>query len=418
MTRCSFCGKNIEGLPYNCHRCNGSHCSKHRLPEDHNCFGLEGKNVKNQERWNRALRDYSHKNRNEQELTNNYRKPNLLKKLYYKIRYWLNYKTERDYRYSRLESYVFPVIIKLIVSLIIAILLYSNLSRLNEIKFWIIKLGSSLFILDLFFLVRYSFEILNEIWNWIKRQRNWLKYLIIIIFLILLWQSYVNRTTVLNPFFDYYNKTNFSVFSPLNLSSINFTKLGDKSNEFFKDSGVSNMGCSVIQIEYNYPSSEEDSKKAIDYINEIRKEDGKKPISFDKRVFELAVARAKDMRDYNYLDHTNPTTGSCPDNMKISYGLNSNEFVAENAFGNPIYSEGSCTEIEERPMIEAIDSWMTSRGHRYNLLFDEHVAGAVGCYKNMCTFLGLNYERFGEGCHTATEGISFWNSAEKQPGEV
>ena len=180
----------------------------------------------------------------------------------------------------------------------------------------------------------------------------------------------------------------------------------------------STIGCSYIQIEYNYLSTKEDSKSAIQYINQIRQKNGKNPISFDERVFELAVARAKDMREYNYLDHTNPTTGTCPDNLKRDFGFRNNEYLSENANGNPEYSEDRCTEIEYRSMNEVIDSWMESRGHRYNLLYNEHTAGAVGCYKNMCTFLGLNRDRFGEGCYTGDEGLAYWESAEKQPGEI
>jgi uncharacterized protein YkwD len=175
-------------------------------------------------------------------------------------------------------------------------------------------------------------------------------------------------------------------------------------------------GCSIILIEYNYKSSEEDGKKVIDYINTIRAEYNREQIEFDERVFELAVARAKDMREYNYLDHTNPYTGTCPHNMKSQFGLGPYEYVAENAGGNPDYSEDSCTQIELRDMKEAVDSWMTSEGHKYNLLFYQHKKGAVGCYKNMCTFLGLNHEHFGEGCHTAAEGMAYWENVKTKNG--
>lgn len=40
MPICDHCGKEIA-LPYKCAYCGGSFCSKHRLPENHNCEGLE-----------------------------------------------------------------------------------------------------------------------------------------------------------------------------------------------------------------------------------------------------------------------------------------------------------------------------------------------------------------------------------------
>lgn len=172
-----------------------------------------------------------------------------------------------------------------------------------------------------------------------------------------------------------------------------------------------------IRVEPNYKSTEADSKAAIDDINKLRQRYGKKAISFDKRLFELAVGRAIDMREFNYVDHTNPYTGTCPDSMKQIYGLNESEYVSEDAFGNLEYVEDFCTMIETRSMTDAINSWMGNRGQKYNLLYDGHVAGAVGCYKNVCVFLGLNPDSFGKGCRTMAEGRAFWGNRPEIPGE-
>lgn len=40
MPECDYCGKEIT-MPYTCGYCGGSFCSKHRLPENHECSGLE-----------------------------------------------------------------------------------------------------------------------------------------------------------------------------------------------------------------------------------------------------------------------------------------------------------------------------------------------------------------------------------------
>ena len=37
MAHCEFCGKRIDVLPFNCKYCEGTFCSKHRLPENHEC---------------------------------------------------------------------------------------------------------------------------------------------------------------------------------------------------------------------------------------------------------------------------------------------------------------------------------------------------------------------------------------------
>jgi uncharacterized protein YkwD len=327
------------------------------------------------------------------------KKQSIFSNVIYRIKFWLNKRSHYPYDYIGRSSYILQLLVYAAISFIVLFLFYSNIQKLNEIRIWIIQLGGVLVLISLFFSLKYSYEILKEIINWFKRQKNWLKYSILLILVVLSWQVYLQRDTAFDPVLNMYKNINFTNLYPINPSY------------------GSNWGCSVIQIEYNYKSSEEDSRRAINYLNKIRKQNGKSEISFDKRVFELAVARAKDMREYNYLDHTNPYTGTCPDNMKASFGIKSYEYVAENAFGNPQYSEGSCTKIQIKPMTEAIDVWMKSRGHRYNLLYDSHIAGAVGCYKNICTFLGLNHDGFGKGCYTAAEGIEFWNAASKQSGE-
>ena len=40
MARCDVCGKEVT-LPYVCRYCGGTFCSEHRLPENHNCDGLD-----------------------------------------------------------------------------------------------------------------------------------------------------------------------------------------------------------------------------------------------------------------------------------------------------------------------------------------------------------------------------------------
>jgi hypothetical protein len=40
MPACDVCGKQVD-LPYNCNECGGTYCSKHRLPEKHDCPGLQ-----------------------------------------------------------------------------------------------------------------------------------------------------------------------------------------------------------------------------------------------------------------------------------------------------------------------------------------------------------------------------------------
>lgn len=144
-----------------------------------------------------------------------------------------------------------------------------------------------------------------------------------------------------------------------------------------------------------------DSQKAVDYINQLRTGNGEKPITFDQRVFNVALARAKDNYDYGYFDHTNPKTGTCAYTIKSQFGLTSNEDVAENLY----MEEYGNTPTLTNPQLNAVvDSWMSDFGHKHNLLFPDHVSGAVACYGGICAFEGLNYQGFGHGCYTASQG--------------
>ncbi len=58
MNRCEICGKH-EVLPYVCSYCGGVYCSDHRLPEYHNCAGLEAGIVKSPVEKRRIEEDYS-----------------------------------------------------------------------------------------------------------------------------------------------------------------------------------------------------------------------------------------------------------------------------------------------------------------------------------------------------------------------
>lgn len=148
-------------------------------------------------------------------------------------------------------------------------------------------------------------------------------------------------------------------------------------------------------------TAEEESRANLKYINTIRTEHGRSRIAFDERAYDLALARVHDTLEYDYRDHVNPHTGTCPYTMKGQYGFATHEHVAENL----AWTEG----IDHMGPNKATDLWMNSKGHRFNLLYAEHIGGATACDGGVCIFLGVNNDMFGAGCHTAAEGEAYWN---------
>ena len=166
------------------------------------------------------------------------------------------------------------------------------------------------------------------------------------------------------------------------------------------------------------PERKEECKAAFNYLNKLRKEKGRKELKWNDRAYKLAVNRSKDMVKRNYFDHVTPE-GTCAKDMKSDYGFKFWEIVAENCGGLTHYSDGN--PIHGTSVKEAVDRWMKSRGHRYNLLYANHVSGAIGCYKSICVFYGVHNNPYGPGagpCTTGEEGLAFWNNMGKQLGEI
>lgn len=153
-------------------------------------------------------------------------------------------------------------------------------------------------------------------------------------------------------------------------------------------------------------SSESDSQKAVNEINSYRKANGKSPINYSTKTYQLAMARAKDMNQNNYFDYTNPQTKICVDTMKLEYAFKPNEYLAEGIF-RYVPKAVNAGITTTKTLSEATREWIEidyQRGDANSVfLFNYYLAGAIGCDGNKCVFLGLNEEGYGKGCITKKE---------------
>lgn len=165
------------------------------------------------------------------------------------------------------------------------------------------------------------------------------------------------------------------------------------------------------------PERKVQCQAAFAYLNQLRQSSGHNQLAWDERAYHLAVARSKDMVTRNYLDSITPE-GTCAKKLKPAFGFGT-EKIVESIGGLTHYENGQ--PVADASIEATVDSWMGSRGYRYNLLDSAHEAGAIGCYQSICTFYGVRAVADHEDtspCTTPEAEQEYWRTAPKQPGEV
>ncbi|MGG1661060.1 CAP domain-containing protein [Brevibacillus sp. NRS-1366] len=96
------------------------------------------------------------------------------------------------------------------------------------------------------------------------------------------------------------------------------------------------------------------AKQVADLVNQERAKAGLKPVQMDAALSKVALAKAADMSNNNYFDHTSPTYGSPFDMMK--------------QFGISFMTAGENIAMGQRSPEEVMNQWMNSEGHRQNIM--------------------------------------------------
>ena len=104
--------------------------------------------------------------------------------------------------------------------------------------------------------------------------------------------------------------------------------------------------------------------EVIRLVNEIRAENGLKPLSANWELSRVARFKSQDMVDNRYFSHTSPTYGS-PFQMIRSFGLSFRTAGENIAYG-------------QRTPQAVVDAWMNSSGHRANILNASYTQIGVG----------------------------------------
>lgn len=345
------------------------------------------------------------------------REKSYITQTYYNFKRWF-FRRKHPYSKLRLDKLMinFAMAIGLVIILLIIV---AYLDILNSIAIWFIELGTAIALILLYFTIKQSYNVFVNLRYGLRGLTNGVKLILVVLLIVFSSQAYQVRDDVISPNLllvdDHINDS--SIKGVMNNSEDIITNTYEKFNSFnIEDLGESNATF-VQKVPYTSPERKEECKEAFNYLNEIRKNNGRRQLKWDDRAYKLAVARCKDMSERNYFDHVTPE-GTCAKDMKSEYGFKFREILAENCGGMTHYVGGD--PIPGTNVNETIEMWMSSRGHRYNLLYADHVSGAIGCYKAICIFYGVHTNPYGLGagpCTTGEEGTAYWESSGKQMGE-
>lgn len=108
--------------------------------------------------------------------------------------------------------------------------------------------------------------------------------------------------------------------------------------------------------------------EVISLVNQIRKDNGLKPLTADWELSRVARFKSQDMRDKGYFSHNSPTYGT-PFKMIRDFGLN-------------FKTAGENIARGQRTPQAVVDAWMNSSGHRANILKSTYTKIGVGYISN------------------------------------
>jgi len=399
MVKCDYCNHNIDGLPWRCKYCGKTHCGDHRLPESHDCYGLKSRNEHNSRRWKNNFVEAVSDNQNHYEDEESWEKPRKKEHLHKKtkvqdkvkyyfqnkidyFKHWLNRREHHAYDYERRFSYLITTFLVLAASIIGFAIFYANAQKFNSIDIWIIKIAGVLILISLFFALKYSWRLLNETGNWFKRQKNWLRYCLIILLIILLWQAYSHKDNVLNPVFDVYNKTNFTLFMPINLGNISFDSNSyqpDNINSNTKNpSSTSSKGGWLDKVTDEVTNRDVGviEQEILRLVNEERARNGARALTSQSYLNTYARKWSDKMISENMFEHS-----------KLTFPYSS--IAGENIGETPIHYNvvGCGSTYSNNAMAECfVNGWIGSPGHHENMISRSFSMTGVGvsCDSSKC----------------------------------
>ena len=134
-----------------------------------------------------------------------------------------------------------------------------------------------------------------------------------------------------------------------------------------QNTGTSTNMPSKSQLEPQKAKEGESSiqaEKVLNLVNSERQKAGLKPLVLSPELNNIATAKAEDMAENNYFDHTSPTYGT--------------PFQMLQKFGVSYRSAGENIAAGQKTPEQVMNDWMNSSGHRANILNQNYTQLGVG----------------------------------------
>lgn len=119
--------------------------------------------------------------------------------------------------------------------------------------------------------------------------------------------------------------------------------------------------------------------EVLELVNQERKQAGLHPLEMERRLGEVALAKAKEMCERGYFDHISPYSGDLREQFERFGGIVLGEGAQRIGENIAWVGDGTQADVDAGQLMEM---WMGSEGHRANILKAEYthmgVAVCVG----------------------------------------
>jgi len=204
-----------------------------------------------------------------------------------KCRKCWNWFIDKEHPRSKLNKKAFfNDLLKIIGFILVFLIIYYNVEKLNQIVIIFIKIGSLLELTLLFFIVRKAIHLIKNLRYFFRGLNNGIKLIISILIILILVSAFVNHESVVESITKKYDNINFTKINPITVGNFSFfEKFSDgltiecqaDFNEDIRKAKVKDTDLRVKTIE---KKSFEDLNEAIDYINSWDADNGDAAIKY------------------------------------------------------------------------------------------------------------------------------------------